>query len=111
MEGETHLTKIYHMSAPSLSVHDNLVWQQKGKDVSSQVKDLGQICCCYESVALAIENSKSLANFLLDVGVFELPDLSRSFIDKRTNVKPSYLLAPFEVMVWFENFAIVGLFI
>ena len=110
MEGEAHLTKIYHMRAPSLSVHDNLVWQQKGKDVSSQVTDLSQICCCYESVALAIENSKSLANFLLDVGIFELPDLSRSFIDKRTNVKPSYL-APFEVMAWFENFAIVGLFI
>ena len=81
-----------------------------GKDVSSQVTDLSQICCCYESVSLAIKNSKSLANFLLDVGIFELPDLSRSFIDKRTNVKPSYL-APFEVMVWFENFAIVGLFI
>ena len=75
-----------------------------------QIADLSQISCCYESVALAIENSKSLANFLLDVGIFELPDLSRSFIDKRTNVKPSYL-APFEVMVWFENFAIVGLFI
>ena len=70
------LDKIYHMVAPSLSVHYSLVWQQKGKDVSSQVKDLSQICCCYESVALAIENSKSLANFLLDVGIFELPDLS-----------------------------------
>ena len=76
MEAEAHLTKIYHMVAPSQSVRDNLVWQQKGKDVSSQVKDLSQICCCYESVALAIENSKSLANFLLDVGIFELPDLS-----------------------------------
>ena len=75
-----------------------------------QIADLSQISCCYESVALAIENSKSLANFLLDVGIFELPDLSRSFIDKRTNVKPSYL-APFEVMVWFESFARVGLFI
>ena len=53
-----------------------------------QIADLSQISCCYESVALAIENSKSLANFLLDVGVFELPDLSRSFIDKRTNVLP-----------------------
>ena len=111
MEGEAHLTKIYQMVAPSQSVRDNLVWQQKSKDVSSQVKDLSQICRCDESVALAIENSKSLANFLLNVGVFELPDLSRSFIDKRTNVKPSYLLAPFEVMVWFENFAIVGLLI
>ena len=75
--------------------------------MSSQVKDLGQICCCYESVALAVENSKSLANFLLDVGIFELPDLSRSFIDKRTNVKP-YYLALFEVMVWFESYAIVA---
>ena len=74
--GRGALTKVYHMSAPSLSVHDNLVWQQKSKDVSSQVKDLGQICCCYEAVALAVENSKSLANFLLDVGIFELPDLS-----------------------------------
>ena len=112
MEGEAHLTKIYQMVAPSLSVHDNLVWQQKGKDVSSsQVTDLSQICCCYESVALPIENSKSLANFLLNVRVFELPDLSRSFIDKRKKEKPSYLLAPFEVMVWFENFLIVGLFI
>ena len=108
--GVPQLTKdLSHGSTQS--VRDDLVWQQKGKDVSSQVKDLGQICCCYESVALAVENSKSLANFLLDVGIFELPDLSRSFIDKRTNVKPSYLLAPFEVMVWFENFAIVGLLI
>ena len=73
MEGEAHLTKIYHMV---FSSNDNLVWQQKGKDVSSQVTDLGQICCCYESVALPVENSKSLANFLLDVGIFELPDLS-----------------------------------
>ena len=85
--------------------------RQRCKDVSSQVTDLGQIRCCYEAVALAIENSKSLANFLLDVGIFELPDLFRYFIDKRTNVKPSYLLAPFEVMVWFESFARVGLFI
>ena len=99
------------MVVPSLSVYDNLVWQQKGKDVSSQIADLSQICCCYESVALAIENSKSLSNFLLDVGIFELPDLSRSFIDKRKKENPSYLLAPFEVMVWFESFARVGLFI
>ena len=69
-----------------------------------QIADLSQISCCYESVALAIENSKSLANFLLDIRVFELPDLS-------STKGQTYYLAPFEVMVWFENFAIVGLFI